>query len=149
MEPVPRNDNRHANAMACVASLVSLEDLMVDLKFVIHNLTSPANVDDSSLVTCCDFIDSNEWYSHIVRYLIDGTFLDSANRNTRARICKLATRYIILSKVLYRRGYNGLLLQCLSKAKIPIALEEAHSGACGGHFGGKSLVQRLLHMGYY
>lgn len=87
--------------MACVTSLVSLEDLVVDLEFVIHNLISLAIVDDSSLVTCCGFIDSDEWYSHIVRYLIDGTFLDFANRNTRTRIHKLATRYIILSKVLY------------------------------------------------
>lgn len=135
--------------MACVASLVSLEDPVVDLKFVINNLTSPAIVDDSSLVTCCDFIDSEEWYSHIVRYLTDSTFPDFANRNTRAQIHKLAARYIILSKVLYCRGYNGLLLRCLSKVEIPIALEEAHSGACRGHFGGKSLVQRLLRMGYY
>lgn len=149
MEPVPRKNNRHADAMACVASLVSLEDPVVDLKFVIHNLISPAIVDDSSLVTCCDFLDSDEWYSHIVRYLTDGPFPDSANRNTRARIRKLSARYIILSNVLYRRGYDGLLLRCLNKSEIPVALEEAHSGACGGHFGGKSLVHRFLRMGYY
>ncbi|GLJ23983.1 hypothetical protein SUGI_0456280 [Cryptomeria japonica] len=149
MEPVPRKDNRHADAMACVASLVSLEDPLVDLNFVIHNLTSPAIEDDSSLVTCCDFVDSDEWFSHIVRYLTDGTFPDSVNRNTRARILKLSARYIILSNVLYRRGYDGLLLRCLNKSEIPVALEEVHSGACGGHFGGKSLVHRLLRMGYY
>ncbi|GLJ37817.1 hypothetical protein SUGI_0769000 [Cryptomeria japonica] len=101
MEPVPRKDNRHAGTMACLASLVSLEDPVVDLKFVIHNLISPAIVDDSSLVTCCDFIESDEWYSHIVRYLTNVSFPDSANRNTRARIRKLSARYIILSNVLY------------------------------------------------
>lgn len=76
-------------------------------------------------------------------------FLDSTSKNARAIICKLATRYIILSNVLYRRGYNGLLLHCLNKTEISIAFEEAHSGACEGNFGGKYLVQRLLLMGYY
>lgn len=144
MEPVTQKHNRHADAMAYVASLVSLEDPLVYLKFTIHNLTSSAIADNPSDVKSCCIMDSDEWYSHIMRYLSDGTFLDSANKNTRVRVYKLVARYIILSNVLYRRGYNGLLLRCLNKAEVPIALEEVHSSSCGGHFGGRSLVYRLL-----
>lgn len=110
MEPVPQKDNRHADAMVCISSLVSLEDPLVDLKFTICNLTTLAIVDNTSDVSYYCIIDSDEWYSHIVRCLSDGTFPNSTNKNTRARILKLATRYIILSNVLYKRGYNGLLL---------------------------------------
>lgn len=149
MQPIPQKDNQHVDAMACVASLVSLENPAIEFKFVIHNLSSLAIADNPSDVAYCYTIDSDKWYSHILRYLTDGAFLDSTSKNARARIHKLAARYIILSNVIYRRGYHGFILYCLNRTKIQIALEEAHLGACGGNFKGKTLVQRLLQMGYY
>lgn len=74
MEPIPWKDNQHADAMACVASLISLEDPVVDLKIFIQNLSSPAIVDNPIEVAYFYTIDSHELYSHISIYLIDGTF---------------------------------------------------------------------------
>ncbi|XP_057854567.2 uncharacterized protein LOC131064446 [Cryptomeria japonica] len=82
-------------------------------------------------------------------YFVTRSFPEDASKSSRVRIRKLATRYILLSDVLYWRSYNGLLLGCLTKAEIPVALQEAHSGSGGGHFGGKSLAHKLIHMGYY
>lgn len=130
--------------MASVASLISLEDPTIDLKLVIHNLSSSDITNNPSDVAYYYTIDFDEWYTHILIYLTDDTFLYSASKNAIARIRKLSTRYIILSNILYIRGYNGLLVHCLNKTKILIALEEAHSGFCGGHFGGKTLIQRLF-----
>ncbi|XP_059064439.1 uncharacterized protein LOC131856610 [Cryptomeria japonica] len=82
-------------------------------------------------------------------HFVTGSFPEDTSKSSRVRIRKLATRYILLSDILYRRSYNGLLLRCLTKAEIPVALQEAQSGSGGGHFGGKSLVYKLIHMGYY
>jgi len=49
----------------------------------------------------------------------------------------LATKYIIISDILYKRSFNGILLRCLHDEEIGIALEHAHGGACGGHFNGR------------
>lgn len=61
MEPVSQKDNRHVDAMACGASLVSLDDPLVDLKFTIHNLTTPTIVVNPTDVAYCCIIDSDEW----------------------------------------------------------------------------------------
>jgi hypothetical protein len=50
---------------------------------------------------------------------------------------------------LFEGYFDGPLLICLNQSEIAIALVEAHSGACGGHFAGRSIVQSLIHMGYY
>lgn len=85
----------------------------------------------------------------ILCYLCDDTFLDSTNKNTKVLAWKHSIRYIIISNALYRRGYNHLLLCCISKKQVLITLEQAHSCACEEHFVGKSLVQKLLLMRYY
>jgi hypothetical protein len=51
--------------------------------------------------------------------------------------------------VLYWISFDGILLRCLKKYEIPIALEKTHEGICVGHFRGRFLVKNLIFMGYY
>jgi hypothetical protein len=53
------------------------------------------------------------------------------------------------SGILFRKGFHGDPLRCLSLSKSQIVMKEAHLGECGEHQGKKRLYQLLLTLGYY
>lgn len=55
----------------------------------------------------------------------------------------------MLGGLLYKRGFDGLLLRCLSTTEIPYTIKEVHDGICGGHFSGLAVAKRILRLGYY
>ena len=55
-----------------------------------------------------------EWYSDILQYLKDGTYLKSADKNDQLTIRRLSTNYIICDERLYRRAYDGIHLLCVT-----------------------------------
>lgn len=136
--------------MASTNSLVGPDFGQDEYRFVVQVLCSPAILDSAyqdNLI--CAHLYLGEWFAHIFDYLKTKSFPKGASKSSHVRIQKLPTRYILLSNILYRRSYNGLILWCLTKADFPLALPETHLGSGGGHFGGKSLVYKLIHMGYY
>ena len=56
----------------------------------------------------------------------------------------MANKYIIVGSTLFRRGFNGELLQCLTDDEAYKVVGEAHSGACGGHVNGPMLAKKIL-----
>uniref|UniRef100_A0A2N9EHJ1 Integrase catalytic domain-containing protein n=1 Tax=Fagus sylvatica TaxID=28930 RepID=A0A2N9EHJ1_FAGSY len=65
------------------------------------------------------------------------------------RLKKLATRYFVEGGILFRKGFHGDPLRCLSLAESQTVMKETHSGECGEHQGKKRLYQLLLTLGYY
>ena len=61
----------------------------------------------------------------------------------------MANKYIIVGSTLFRRGFNGELLRCLTDEEAYKVVREAHSGACGGHVNGPMLAKKILRQGYY
>jgi hypothetical protein len=57
-------------------------------------------------------------------------------------------QYIILGDTLYHRGVDSLFRKCLAYAKVEKALNDYHSGACGGHVSRYSTTQNILRDGY-
>lgn len=131
IQTLPRKNNRHANTMASATPLVCLENNAKNFQFTIQNLKNP--VISKKITSNCFNLHSDEWYSHIFHFFKDGTFPELTTRNTCNHIRKLATHYIIIGDMLYKRTYEGLLLRCLNRTEIPVALAEAHSSSCGGH----------------
>ena len=58
--------------------------------------------------------EEGEWYSNILQYLKDGTYLKSAIKNDQLTIRRLSTNYIIYGERLYKRSYDGILLLCVT-----------------------------------
>ena len=56
----------------------------------------------------------SEWYLDILRYLKDGIFPKSTNKNDQLTIWRLSTNYIICGERLYRRSYDGIHLFCVT-----------------------------------
>ena len=101
-------------------------------------------------------IDEEDWRQPIINYLEHGKlFTDLRHRaEIQRRVARFIyyndiARFIYYNDTLYRRSYEGLLLQSLEKEESTKALEEAHSGICGAHQSGPKLQHKLKRMGYY
>jgi len=51
--------------------------------------------------------------------------------------------YNAITRTLYRRSQDRILLRCLSQKEAQEALKEAHNGMCGAHQSGPKLGDRL------
>ena len=83
-----RKDNRHVDAMEIAASLVCLENNVENFQFTIQTLKNSTS--SKNITSNCLNFHLDEWYSHILHFLKDGTFPESATRNTCNHIRKLA-----------------------------------------------------------
>uniref|UniRef100_A0A2N9G8A8 RNase H type-1 domain-containing protein n=1 Tax=Fagus sylvatica TaxID=28930 RepID=A0A2N9G8A8_FAGSY len=82
-----------------------------------------------------------------LEYFIENVLPQTSQAATRLK--KLATRYFVEGGILFRKGFHGDPLRCLSLAESQTVMKEAHSGECGEHQGKKRLYQLLLTLGYY
>uniref|UniRef100_A0A2N9G772 Integrase catalytic domain-containing protein n=1 Tax=Fagus sylvatica TaxID=28930 RepID=A0A2N9G772_FAGSY len=62
---------------------------------------------------------------------------------------RLALRYFVEGGTLFRKGFHGEPLRCLSLSESQMVMKETHAGECGEHQGKKRLYQCLLTLGYY
>uniref|UniRef100_A0A2N9I1I7 Integrase catalytic domain-containing protein n=1 Tax=Fagus sylvatica TaxID=28930 RepID=A0A2N9I1I7_FAGSY len=90
---------------------------------------------------------SNDWHTPFLEYLIENILPQT--RKAAVRLKKLATRYFVEGGILFRKGFHGDPLRCLSLAESQTVMKEAHSGECREHQGKKRLYQLLLTLGYY
>jgi len=58
-------------------------------------------------------------------------------------------RFIILNDALYKRGFSMTYLKCVDEEEARYILEEIHAGVCGDHAGPKSLVNKVIRIGYF
>ena len=87
------------------------------------------------------------WMTPIVSYLKDGRLPEEEEEAKKLRV--KSARYILMDKVLYKRGFSQPFLRCLAPNEVNYMLREVHEGACGNHSGARSLVHKLIHSGYY
>ena len=60
-----------------------------------------------------------------------------------------ATRFVLIKDVLYKRGFSRPYLRCLGNEEADYVMREVHKGICGNHSGSRSLVHKLVRVGYY
>jgi hypothetical protein len=89
------------------------------------------------------------WYGDIIIYLQTQTFRPDISSTDHRRIRYQARQYIILGDTLYRRGIDSIFRRCLTYDEAEKALNDCHSGACGGHMSGYATAQKILRAGYF
>ena len=83
----------------------------------------------------------------IVSFLQDGR-LPQDTKEVK-KIKKRAARFTILNDSLYKRGFSMPYLKCVDKEKAKCILEEIHEGVYGDYAGPRSLVSKVIRMGYF
>ncbi|XP_075654298.1 uncharacterized protein LOC142624571 [Castanea sativa] len=87
------------------------------------------------------------WMTPIIAYLKDGRLLEDKDeaRKLRVRVVK----YVLIDEVLYKRSFSQPYLRCLAPDESNYVLREVHEGSCGNHSGVRSLVHKVVCVGYY
>ena len=83
----------------------------------------------------------------IVSFLQDGHLPQDAYKARKIR--KRAARFTILNDVLYKRGFSMPYLRCVDDDEAKYILEEIHEGICGDYAGPRSLVSKVIRIGYF
>ena len=121
-------------------------ELLCDLPSSSNDETSEESIVDESLFLISA---SDEWYGDIIVYLQTQKFRPNTSRSEQKRIRYQAKDYMIVGDTLYRRGVDTVLRRCLTHEEAEKALNECHSGACGGHQSGYATTQKILRAGYF
>ncbi|KAM1462601.1 hypothetical protein ACFX1Q_046629 [Malus domestica] len=150
LEHVPRKENQMADALANLASSMTLgEDEATNVpvcqRWVIPLVTEIVLSDTN--VTSILPVNVEEWRQPLINYLEHGMLPDDPKRRSEVR--RRAHRFLYYKGTLYRRSFEGVLLRCLGEEEANQAMEEAHSGICGAHQSGPKLHFQLKRMGYY
>ena len=87
------------------------------------------------------------WMTPIVGYPKEGKLPQGRDEARKLRI-KLA-KYVLMDEVLYKRGFSQPYLRCLASDEANYVLREVHEGACGNHSGARSLIHKVIRVGYY
>ena len=81
-------------------------------------------------------------------YLQTSTFRSELTKDARRRIRHQSKPYRI-GDTLYRVGVDSVLRRCLTLEEAEKALNDCHSGACGGHMSGYATAQKILRANYF
>ena len=87
------------------------------------------------------------WMTPIISYLKDGQLPEEKDEARKLRV--RSARYVLLNEVLYKRGFSQPYLRCLAPDEANYVLREVHEGACGNHSGARSLVYKVVRVGYH
>ena len=83
----------------------------------------------------------------IVSYLKEGKLLERRDEARKLRI--KSAKYFLMDEVLYKRGFSQSYMRCLAPDEANYVLREVHEGACDNHLGARSLVHKVVCVGYY
>lgn len=89
------------------------------------------------------------WYSRIIEFLTTQQLPVDLSKDERQKIRINSRHFVVLGNRLYRRGLDGVLRRCLMEDEVPSILYAYHDSACGGHFSGQLIGQKILRAGYY
>ena len=83
----------------------------------------------------------------ILSFLQDGWL--PHNVEEAKKLKKRATRFTILNDTLFKRGFSMPYLKCIDEEKAKYILEEIHKGIYGDYAGPRSLVSKVIRIGYF
>ena len=112
-----------------------------------ENLEADALAKEASANEAIDEFDEENWITPIISYLKDVRLPEGKDEARKLRI--RSARYVLLSEVLYERGFSQPYLRCLAPDKANYVLREVHEGACGNNSRARSLIYKVVCARYY
>ncbi|XP_019261758.1 PREDICTED: uncharacterized protein LOC109239622 [Nicotiana attenuata] len=148
---VQRKENKRADALAALASTLSLPDqtqVVVCQRWVVPppNDYEEEESEVEHIASVLE-VEIEDWRQPLIDYLCYGILPENPRRKTKIR--RIPPRFLYYKNTLYRRSFDGVLLRCLGTDESLQALQEAHSGVCGEHQSGPKLHFHIKRMGYY
>ena len=85
----------------------------------------------------------------IIEYLSTGVAPQDFSNAQKKNLVVTATDYQLIVGHLYNIHTNNILRRCVLEHERPRILAEANEGIAGGHYEGKDIVQKVLHVGLW
>ena len=137
---IPREENEQADRLAKAA----LAEHMITYGNVLSFVQLSPLIDSSEVQ---EIGSESNWTTTIASYLKDGIL---PNEKEAARKIKVqAARFVLIKDVLYKKGFSRPYLRCLGNEEADYVMRELHEGICRNHSGLRSLVHKLVRVGYY
>ena len=93
-------------------------------------------------------IDSgSNWTPPIVSYLKNSTLPKGKEAVRKLKV--QATQFILIKDILYKRSFSHPYLRCLGPEEADYVMRKVHERICRNHSGLRSLVHKLIRVGYY
>lgn len=89
----------------------------------------------------------SSWMTPILSFLQDRRLPTYVNEERKVR--KRAIRFTILINTLYKRSFSMPYLRSVNEEKAKYILEEIHEGIHRDHSGLRSLISKVIQMGYF
>lgn len=149
LEHVPRVENKRADALANLATALTMpDDVTLNIPLCQRWIIPPVRPECQEVNMATSYlIDEEDWRQPIIEYLEHGKLPKDSRHKIEIR--RRAAHFIYYKGTLYRRSLEGLFLRCLGKEDSVKALKEVHAGVCGAHQSGPKLQFQLRRMGYY
>ncbi|KAJ0443499.1 putative nucleotidyltransferase, Ribonuclease H [Helianthus annuus] len=142
IKQIPRSQNKKADALSKLASLTFAHLT----KKVLVEVLKARSIDELEVQDVVTEEDPN-WMTPIKKFLQDN---ELPNDQTEAERVKIKARqYVLQGETLYKKGYLAPLLRCVGPEQSKYLVKEVHEGICGAHFGARSVVAKLMNLGYF
>ncbi|XP_054811516.1 uncharacterized protein LOC129312805 [Prosopis cineraria] len=139
-----RDKNRFADALATLAAMIQL-DCGVHIQ--------PIQVEARSFPAYCLNVEEDReeypWFQDIKDYITKRSYPAGMTENEKKTLRRLAMTFFISQDVLYKRGYDGTLLRCVSSEEAKKIMVEVHEGICGTHANGHTMAKQIQRYGYF
>ncbi|XP_057786366.1 uncharacterized protein LOC131003830 [Salvia miltiorrhiza] len=89
------------------------------------------------------------WYADLCNYLCSGYIPPGYTYAQKKKLTKESREYIWDEPYLWKQCGNQMLRRCIPQEEQGSILEFCHSKECGGHFGHKRTVAKVLECGFY
>ncbi|RDY05860.1 hypothetical protein CR513_10247, partial [Mucuna pruriens] len=97
-------------------------------------------------VEICCTSSNTSWMTPIIKYLQSNEV--PAEQLEAKKLKREASKYILITQRLYRRGFSYPLLRCLDLDEARYAMMEVHEGICGTRIGKRSLASKITRTDY-
>jgi hypothetical protein len=91
----------------------------------------------------------DDYFIDIVQFLSTGMAPSDMMVVQKKKLVVKVVDYQLIAGSLYKLGADGILRRCVVEHERPTILAEAHDGIAGGHYAGKSIVQKILCVGLW
>ncbi|KAK0573318.1 hypothetical protein LWI29_006353 [Acer saccharum] len=124
---ISREHNSQADALA---KLASSSELKLPRTVTIFRLLESSITEESVVHAVIPEYgtDGDTWMTPIMKFLQDGALPEEKSASLRVR--RQSPRYLLINRVLYRRGYSLPYLRCIAPPQTDLVLQEVHGGTC-------------------
>ncbi|XP_048132952.1 uncharacterized protein LOC125314539, partial [Rhodamnia argentea] len=143
-EYLPRTQNHFADALATLSAMLQVQNGLEIEPLRIDILEQPAYC-----MVIEEEPDEEPWYHDIKNYLLKGEFPQDSQPEDKKYISKMASKFFLSGRILYKRSFDSVLLRCVNSREANLIMKEIHEGECGPHMNGHLLAKKIMILRYY